>query len=131
MLQERIEGKWIETFASVFKLCRVESGTVVAIISETQSRPVNVQLTELALNQLGAKAFHLIIPTPAQTTNIPIRSTGASVVLQGIKPVVEALSNSELVVDVTVEGLLHAPEVSAVLKNGVRILMVSNEHPDT
>jgi len=51
MLQERIEGKWIETFASVFKLCRVESGTVVAIISETQSRPVNVQLTELALNQ--------------------------------------------------------------------------------
>ena len=35
MLQERIEGKWIETFASVFKLCRVESGTVVAILSET------------------------------------------------------------------------------------------------
>lgn len=131
MLQERIEGKWIETFASVFKLCRVESGTVVAILSETQSRPVNVQLTELALHQLGAKAFHLIIPTPKQTTNIPIRSTGASVVLQGIKPVVEALSNSELVVDVTVEGLLHAPEVSAVLKNGARILMVSNEHPDT
>jgi len=50
MLQERIEGKWIETFASVFKLCRVESGTVVAILSETQSRPVNVQLTELALH---------------------------------------------------------------------------------
>jgi len=55
MLQERIEGKWIETFASVFKLCRVESGTVVAILSETQSRPVNVQLTELALHQLGTK----------------------------------------------------------------------------
>ena len=45
MLQERIEGKWIETFASVFKLCRVESGTVVAIISETQSRPINVPLS--------------------------------------------------------------------------------------
>ena len=24
MLQERIEGKWIETFDSVFKLCRME-----------------------------------------------------------------------------------------------------------
>lgn len=131
MLQERIEGKWIETFASVFKLCRVESGTVVAILSETQSRPVNVQLTELALHRLGAQAFHVIIPTPEQTTNIPIRSTGASVVLQGIKPVLEALSHSELVVDLTVEGLLHAPEVSAVLKNGARILMVSNEHPET
>ena len=76
MLQERIEGKWIETFASVFKLCRVESGTVVAILSETQSRPVNVQLTELALHQLGVKAFHLIIPTPTQTTNMLISSNG-------------------------------------------------------
>ena len=76
MLQERIEGKWIETFASVFKLCRVESGTVVAIISETQSRHGNVQLTELALHQLGAKAFHLIIPTPAQTTYKLISSNG-------------------------------------------------------
>ena len=50
MLQERIEGKWIETFASVFKLCRVESGTVVAIQSETQSRPINVPLLHLILN---------------------------------------------------------------------------------
>ena len=50
MLQERIEGKWIETFASVFKLCRVESGTVVAILSETQSRPINVPLLHLILN---------------------------------------------------------------------------------
>jgi len=50
MLQERIEGKWIETFASVFKLCRVESGTVVAILSETQSRPINVPLLHMILN---------------------------------------------------------------------------------
>jgi 2,5-dihydroxypyridine 5,6-dioxygenase len=50
MLQERIEGKWIETFASVFKLCKVESGTVVAILSETQSRPINVPLLHMILN---------------------------------------------------------------------------------
>jgi len=130
MLQERIEGKWIETFAAVFKHCKVESGTVVAILSESQSRPVNVQLSELALHRLGAQAFHVIIPTAELNTNIPIRSTGASVALQGIKPVVEALSHSELVVDLTVEGLLHAPEVADIVKNGARILMISNEHPE-
>ncbi len=45
MLQEQIEDKWIETFASVFEYCKVESGTVVAILSETQSRPINVPLS--------------------------------------------------------------------------------------
>jgi len=50
MLQEQIEDKWIETFASVFEYCKVESGTVVAILSETQSRPINVPLLHLILN---------------------------------------------------------------------------------
>ena len=50
MLQERIESKWIETFASVFEYCKVESGTVVAILSETQSRPIIVPLLHLILN---------------------------------------------------------------------------------
>lgn len=131
MLQERIEGKWIDTFTRVFEYCKVETGTVVAILSESQSRPININLAELALQRLGAQVFHIIVSTPPQTSSIPIRSTGASVALQGIKPVVEALSQSEFVVDMTVEGLLHAPEVPDILKNGARILMVSNEHPDT
>ncbi|MBF0277497.1 MAG: peptidase M29 [SAR324 cluster bacterium] len=131
MLQERIEGKWIETFTRVFEHCKVETGTVVAILSETQSRPVNVQLAELALHRLGAQAFHLIVPSPVQSTNVPIRSTGASIALQGIRPILSALAQSEFVVDLTVEGLLHAPEVPEILKNGARALMISNEHPDT
>ena len=35
-----------------------------------------------------------------------------------------------MVVDLTVEGLLHAPELPAILKGGARVLMVSNEHPE-
>ena len=49
MLQERIEGKWIEAFAAVFRRCDVTPGLEVAILSETQSRPVTVALAELAL----------------------------------------------------------------------------------
>ena len=130
MLQERVEGKWIETFAGVFRLCQVKPGEDVAILSETQSRPVNVQLAELALLALGARPFHVVVPTPPQRAAVPIRSTGASDALQGQRPVISALAQAGLVVDCTVEGLLHAPELPKILEGGARVLMVSNEHPE-
>ena len=34
-------------------------------------------------------------------------------------------------IDCTVEGLLHAPELGQILGGGARVLMISNEHPDT
>jgi 2,5-dihydroxypyridine 5,6-dioxygenase len=58
------------------------------------------------------------------------RSTGASPVLRNIAPVVSALAGSTLVVDCTVEGLMHAPELPAILKGGARVIYVSNEHPE-
>lgn len=64
VLVERIEGKWIDTFVRAFTLCRVQPGDEVAILSETQSRAVNVHLAELALLRLGAKPFHLVMPSP-------------------------------------------------------------------
>ena len=130
MLPERIEAKWIDAFSAVFRLCKVQEGESVAILSETQSRAVNVQLAELALLRLGARAFHIVLPTPAQTAPVPIRSTGASNAVQNLAPVVAALAAAGLVVDLTVEGMLHAPELPAILKGGARLLMISNEHPE-
>ena len=130
MLRERIEGKWIEAFAAVFRRCDVTAGHEVAILSETQSRPVTVALAELALLSLGARPFHVVVPTPPQRAGVPIRSTGASDALQGSKPVVTALGQSAMVVDCTVEGLLHAPELPQILGAGARVLMISNEHPE-
>jgi 2,5-dihydroxypyridine 5,6-dioxygenase len=34
------------------------------------------------------------------------------------------------VLDLTLEGLLHAPELPEILASGARVLMVSNEHPE-
>jgi 2,5-dihydroxypyridine 5,6-dioxygenase len=130
VLVERIESKWISAFAEVFGLCGVEPGDVCAVLSETQSRPVNVQLSELALQSLGAKVFHVTLTTPTQSAPVPVRSTGASDAIQGLEPVIRALAGSVLVADCTVEGLLHAPELPAILGDGARILMVSNEHPE-
>ena len=130
MLANRIEGKWIDAFAQTFELCQVKPGEAVAILSETQSRPINVQLAELALLRLKARPFHIVVPTPPQAAPVPVRSTGASDAVRRLEPVVAALAASGLVVDLTVEGMLHAPELPAILKGGARLLMISNEHPE-
>ena len=130
MLQQRIEAKWIECFVQAFALCGVKSGDTAAVLSESQSRPVNVHLAELALQRLGALAFHVVLTTPKLTAPVPIRSTGASDAIGGLAPVVHALAATSFVADLTVEGLLHAAELPQILAGGARVLMVSNEHPE-
>jgi 2,5-dihydroxypyridine 5,6-dioxygenase len=130
MLADRIEGKWIDAFCEVFEKCAVRPTDSAAILSETQSRALNVQLAELALLRLKARPFHVIVPTPRNRHPVPVRSTGASEAIGGLAPVVAALGQSQLVVDCTVEGLMHAPETPAILKGGTRILVISNEHPE-
>ncbi len=130
MLADRLEGKWIDAFAEVFGLCKVGRGDAVAILSETQSRQLNVQLAELALDRLGARWFHVVVPTPRQTAPVAVRSTGASDAIGRLEPVITALSQASFVADLTVEGLLHAAELPQILQGGARVLMVSNEHPE-
>src|ERR1700692_3530782 len=110
MLADRIEGKWIDAFCEVFERCAVKRGDTAAILSETQSRALNVHLAELALLRLGARPFHLIVPTPRNPHAVPVRSTGASEAIGHLAPVVQALCEAGFVVDCTIEGLMHAPE---------------------
>ena len=129
-MTERLDAKWIDCFAEVFALCGVKAGDTAAVLSETQSRPINVQLADLALGKLGARVFHLVLASPKLTAPAPVRSTGASNAIQRLAPVVQALAASTFVADLTVEGLLHAVELPEILKGGARVLMVSNEHPE-
>ena len=130
MLQETLEPGWLDACETVLRRCAVQPGDTVAILAETQSRPVLPQLARLATARLGAKSFTLTLPSVLSTSHPPARSTGASDALQGIAPVVAALAGSTLVVDCTVEGLMHAPELPAILKGGARVIYVSNEHPE-
>lgn len=130
MFTDRIEEKWIATFVKAFENCKVETGEEIAILSETQSRPLNVHLAELALLRLGARPFHVIVPTPPQSAPVPVRSTGASDAVQGLAPVIAALQACTMVVDLTVEGMLHTPELPKILEGGARHFMISNEHPE-
>lgn len=130
MSDTRLDPKWITTFADVFKLCGVQAGDACAVLSETQSRPAIVQLAELALASLGARWFHVVLPTPRQTAPVPVRSTGASDAIGGLGPVVQALAGCVFIADCTVEGLQHAAELPQILKGGARVLAISNEHPE-
>ncbi len=134
MLVEKIEHKWIAAFVRTFTLCKVQPGEVVTLLAETQSRRVNVELARLALESMGAKVFEITLTSPPLTAPAPVRSTGASDAIGQLGPVVAALARADMVVDCTVEGLLHAPELPAILKGAdghmPRLLMVSNEHPE-
>jgi 2,5-dihydroxypyridine 5,6-dioxygenase len=124
------EWRWIHTFAEQFKRCALRPNEVVAILSESQSRPELVNTARLAAQSLGAQVFDVVVPTPHNVHPVPIRSTGASQAIAGNVAVISALKNAGLVIDCTVEGLLHAPELGEILSGGARVLMVSNEHPD-
>ena len=130
MLQEVAEGKWVASFRRALALNGISNGVSVAIVAESQSRPVLMQLCSLALYELGAEYSTIVLPTPAQTAPVPVKSTGASNAIQGIRHVVEALKLVDVIVDVTVEGLLHAEEWPEIEEAGTRLFVVCNEHPE-
>ena len=130
MLQEITEGKWVASFRRVLKLNGIGKGTDVAIVSESQSRPVLGQLCMLALYDLEANYSMIHLPTPEQTALVPVKSTGASNAIAGKRHVIEALKRVEVVVDVTVEGLIHSEEWPEIEEAGARLFTICNEHPE-
>jgi 2,5-dihydroxypyridine 5,6-dioxygenase len=125
-----LEPRWVAAFVEVMRRCGVEAGDACAVLSESQTRPVLPALAAQALAQVGARAFHVTVPSPPVTTPVPVRSTGASAALGGQAAVVAALSRCALIVDCTVEGLQHAAELPQILASGARVLVISHEHPE-
>ena len=111
MLADRIEGKWIDAFCELFEKCAVKKGDTAAILSETQSRQLNVQLAELALLRLGARPFHVVVPTPRNRLSgadpLDRRQRARSASSRRWSP---RSAQAGFVVDCTLEGLMHAPE---------------------
>lgn len=130
MVTPPIHAPWLAAFAAVLARCGAAPGLPVCLLAESRSRALNLDLAELAALQLGCRPFRCIVPTPPQAVAVPVRSTGASRALQGHPAVLAALKATPLVLDLTLEGLLHAPELKEILAAGTRIMMISNEHPD-
>lgn len=130
MLTDRIESNWLNAFAAVLARCKLEPRSVVCILAESQSRALNLELAEMACLQAGLRPIRCILPSPPHTAPVPVRSTGASRALAGHPGALAAVKACPLVIDLTMEGLLHAPELKDILAHGCRVMMVSNEHPE-
>lgn len=130
MIVDRIEAPWIDAFEETFQACKLRPDETAVILSETQSRDVNVHLAELALARMGVRFFHVKVPTPRSDAPAILRSTGTSLSLDGQDKVVAALASVDFVVDLTLEGLMHARQTRDILSGGARILNISNEHPE-
>ena len=125
-----VESAWVRRYAEQFGACALSPMEAAVVLSETRSRPEIVQTARLALSQCGVAPVDVVVTTPPNPGPLPIRSTGASVALAANPAAVGALTNADFIVDCTVEGLLHAPELGQILASGARVLMVSNEHPE-
>ena len=55
MLQETIEPTWLDAFDAVLRRCALAPGDVVAVLSESQSRPVLPELARVAAAIEGEK----------------------------------------------------------------------------
>jgi len=125
-----IEPHWLEAFRQVFARCRIGTEESVIILAERGSRDILIELAEIALSQLGHTFYRLVLPSPVQEAGPLIRSSGASTALTGQPGAVQALCAADVVIDLTLEGLMHAPQTAQILKSGTRIMNISNEHPE-
>lgn len=120
----------IEAFSDHFTRCAVTAGETAVVLAEADSRPELVEVATLALQRLGAVVATVVMPTPGNPGPVPVRSTGATVAVAGHRAAIAGLAAADFIVDCTVEGLLHAVERPAILADGARALMLSNEHPE-
>jgi 2,5-dihydroxypyridine 5,6-dioxygenase len=125
------EWRWISRFAHQLELCKLNESELCVVLSESTSRPENVGSAVLAAQSLGAEVFQVVMPTPANLGPVPLRSTGTSLALQQNPAAIAALCRADFVIDCTVEGLLHARELRAILESGTRVLMIANEYPES
>lgn len=128
-MSDHAEWRWVNRYAEQFRACEVKTEEMAVILYEASSKPTIVNSARLALEMVGASVAEVRMPTPPNPGPLPIRSTGASQALAGHRSAVAACATADFVVDCTVEGLLHAPELGQILDGGARVLMISAEHP--
>jgi 2,5-dihydroxypyridine 5,6-dioxygenase len=129
LAESGLNPAWGGLFEEILSLASPERGEVVAIFSETRSREVLVGAVELALDRMGLTYFHVRVPSPP-ASGAPLRSTGTSLAIGGVRPVIEALAGADLIVDVSAEGLLHSAERNDLTARGARIFMIGDEAPE-
>jgi 2,5-dihydroxypyridine 5,6-dioxygenase len=109
------------------ELCKVKRGEIAALVTQAGTRSEYIEASWAALRALGAKVFQLVTPSASGTNELPVinKGVGRSSALEGLAAAVEALKKTDIVIDLTTEGLIHVPERAEILGAGARMLTIT------
>ena len=121
---------WINAFVRLFERCKISNTETIVVLTETATRPDLIALTDTAMTLLGHAPVRLHLPRPVDPGGPLIRSSGASQILTAHPLAIASCKAADIVIDLTAEGLMHAPETPEILAAKTRIQNISQEHPE-
>ncbi|MEV7005069.1 hypothetical protein [Streptosporangium sp. NPDC051022] len=109
-----------ELFVDQFKLCKLTSSETVAVISELGQKTQYAEAAVAAARDLGAGALVLTASSLSNPMLPPYEADGREVAA-----LLAAAAECDLVIDVTVGGLIHSDVRTRITGNGKRMLFVA------
>ncbi|MEO9327021.1 MULTISPECIES: hypothetical protein [Gordonia] len=109
-----------ENFVEQFKLCKVNASETVGIIAELGQKEEYVAAAVAAARQLGASALVLHASSLSNPNLPPYEADGREV-----PALLAAAGECDIVIDVTVGGLIHSDVRTRITGNGKRMLFVA------
>lgn len=110
----------VENFVDQFRLCKVSTDEVVAVIAELGQKEEYVQAAVGAARQLGASVLVLHASSLSSPMLPPYIADGREV-----PALLAAAGEADFVVDCTVGGLIHSDVRTRITGNGKRMLFVA------
>lgn len=110
----------VSMFKDILKLSKVQPGETLAVLSEGTVRADYAPCFLAAAQELGAKVFHLNLPSrAAYAGQLQFGKSG----LVGNQAAIDALKSADIVIDLV--GLLFSHEQNEITASGTRMLLVS------
>ena len=109
-----------QLFVDQYKLCKLTSAETVAVISEHGQKQEYVDAAVAAAQDLGAGVLVLAASSLSQPNLPPYTADGREV-----PALLAAAAEADLVIDVTVGGLIHSTVRTRIIGNGKRMLFVA------
>ena len=125
-----MQKDWIEAFSILFDYCKIQKNEKIIILKENSSRTINFELAKYVLNSQSIDFQEIKLNSPISKIDPIVKSTGSSTILNGNDNVLKELIQSDFIIDLTKEGLMHSKETREILSSGTRIMSISDEHPE-
>lgn len=109
-----------QLFVEQYKLCKLNADETVAIISEHGQKREYVEAAVSAAQEIGAAAIILTAPSLSHPMLPPYESDE-----RGIPALLAGAAECDMVIDVTVGGLIHSTVRTRITGNGKRMLFVA------